>query len=295
MIKTTRRQLLGGLAAVTTAYGLGVATPRLMAYAQRVPVRRAIDAVLPLRPVATGLDIGPAVARLVDAGAIDRDTFVMVHEKRGPVPQWVSQTLRGESTELSFSLETAPYNLNLLWPVGLATKAAFNEDSPLNGDDLPNFASTGGWVLGREPNGAAYFNAVETVTLTPGQSDMVRRLAENVFRPCCGNSAYFQDCNHGSAMLGLMELAAAQGSSEAEILQLAKTANGFWYPQQYVEIALYFDLVEDLSWRKVPAERVLSAEFSSIGGYMENVGPALAGQGLMPDQRRSSGAGGCAV
>ena len=298
MNKTTRRHLLAGLAALTSAYGLGVATPRIISYVKRAPFRRAIGAVLPLRPIPAGLDIGRPVAKLVEAGVIDREKFMTAHEKRDPVPEWVSQALDGKSVELTFSLEAAPYNLNLLWPLGLATNAAFNQDSPINGDDLRKFASTGGWTLGRENNGASYFNAVETLDLTPDRSGMVHRLADNVFRPCCGNSAYFQDCNHGSAMLGLMELAAADGRNAAEILELAKTANGFWYPQQYVEIALYFDAMEDLPWKRAPAERVLSAEYSSIGGLIRNVRAPLARQGLLTGKPRNSGASGgsgCAV
>ncbi|MHA1547446.1 MAG: hypothetical protein ACTSYE_00790, partial [Alphaproteobacteria bacterium] len=211
MIKKTRRQLLGGLAALTGAYGLGLATPRIISYVEDTRIRRAISAVLPSRPISTGLEIGGPIAHLVDAGVIDREKFMAAHAARGPVPEWVLEALDGKSVELKFSLETAPYNLNLLWPLGLATNAAFNEDSPINGADLHNFASTGGWILGRENSGGSYFNAVKTLELTPEQSDLVLRLADGVFRPCCGNSAYFQDCNHGSAMLGLIELAAASG------------------------------------------------------------------------------------
>lgn len=295
MIETTRRQLLGAFTALAGAYGLGLATPRIVSYFEAARFQRLIRAVLPLRPVPTGLDIGKPIAKLVEAGAIDRGKFMTVHEKRGPVPEWVVQALDGRSVELIFSIETAPYNLNLLWPLGLATKAAFNDNSPINGEDLRKFASTGGWTLGQENNGAFYFNAVETLKLTPDQSAMVRRLAENVFRPCCGNSAYFQDCNHGSAMLGLLELAAAEGRNAAQILEFAKTANGFWYPQQYVEIAHYFDAMEDLPWKSVPAGRVLSAQFSSIAGLQNNVRTPLAIQGVLTGKQRNRGASGCAV
>lgn len=286
---------MGGFAALAGAYGLGIATPRIISYVEEARFRRAIGAVLPSRPVSTGLDIGRPIAKLVEAGAIDRERFIVAHESRGLLPDWVLQALNGKSTELTFSLEIAPYNLNLLWPLGLATKAPFNQDSPMNGDDLPNFASTGGWTLGREDNGAAYFNAVETLNLTSDQSDLVRRLADNVFRPCCGNSALFQDCNHGSAMLGLIELAAADGRNAPEILELAKTANSFWYPQQYVEIALYFDVAEDLAWKRVPAEHALSAEFSSSGGLQRNVRALLARKGMLDQQPRDRLGSGCAV
>ena len=295
MINTTRRRLLGGIALVGGAYGLGLATPRVVSYVEQAPFRRAIAAVLPSRPISTGLDIGRPVARLVEAGAIDREKFLKAHERRGPVPDWVLQALDGLPQELILSVETAPYHLNLLWPFGLATRAAFNEDSPMRGDDLANFASTGGWTLGREDNGAFYFNAVETLTLTPDQTDMVRRLAENVFRPCCGNSAFFQDCNHGSAMLGLIELAAASGRSSAEILELAKVANGFWYPQEYAEIALYFDAMEDLPWKNVPADRALSAQFSSTQGFQVNVRAQLAHRGILAREAGNRGGSGCGV
>jgi hypothetical protein len=295
MITTTRRQLLGGIAAVGGAYGLGLATPRIVSYVEQAPFRRAVDAVLPSRPIATGLDIAPPLAKLVEAGAIDRDKFVTAHRDRGPVPDWVLQALEGRSQELILSIETAAYNLNLLWPLGLATRATFNTDSPIRGDDLANFASTGGWTLGRQSNGAVYFDAVETLTLTPGQADLVRRLAGNVYRPCCGNSAFFQDCNHGSAILALLELAAADGRKPAEILGLAKAANGLWYPQEYVEIALYFDAIEGLAWSAVPAERALSAEFSSIAGLQTNVRVPLARQGLLAPVPGNDRGSGCAV
>jgi len=295
MLKTTRRQLLGGIVLVGGAYGLGLATPRIVSYVEQAPLRRALAAVLPSQPIPTGLDLGPPIAKLVEAGAIDRGKFVAVHENRGPVQDWVLRALDGKSQELVLSVETAPYNLNLLWPLGLATRAAFNEDSPMKGDDLANYASTGGWTLGGKDNGAAYFNAVETLYLTLDQSDIVRRVAENVFRPCCGNSAFFQDCNHGSAMLGLMELAAADGRGPAGILELAEAANGLWYPREYVEIALYFDAVEGRRWRDVPADRVLSAEFSSARGLRYNVRGPLARKGLLPGETSNRDGGGCAV
>lgn len=295
MIRTTRRKLLGGIALVGGAYGLGLATPRLVSYVGQLPVRRAIAAVLPTKPIPTGLDLGPPVARLVKAGAIDAEKFATAHQRYGPLPEWVTEALDGKMQELVLSLERSLYNLNLLWPLGLATKAAFNEDSPIRGEDLPNFASTGGWILGKEDNGAAYFDAVETLALTPGEAEMVRRLADNTFRPCCGNSALFQDCNHGSAMLGLMELAAASGRGEADILKLAKMTNGFWYPEQYVEIALYFDALEGLGWTEVPPERALSAEFSSARGFQVNVRTALARKGFAVLEPPGRGGSGCAV
>ncbi len=296
MEKVTRRRVLGWATALGGAYGLGLLTPKFMSYVEGAPLRRAVDSVMPSGPIPTGLDLGEPVARLVEAGAIDPEKFLEAYKNRGPVPEWVSLVLEGKPQELVLSVDNASFNLNLLWPVGLATKAAFNDDSPINGSDLPNFASTGGWTLGREGNGAAYFNKVEAVSLSSVQSSLARSTAENIFRPCCGNSAFFQDCNHGSAMLGLIEMAASSGQNQESIMKLAKIANGLWYPREYIETALFFDTVKDVQWERVPADLILSSEFSSIGGWQSNVHAPLSDKGMFIRPRQGGGGGsGCAV
>lgn len=145
----------------------------------------------------------------------------------------------------------------------------------------------------RAENGAAYFNKVEALALKPGQSKLVRRIAKAVFRPCCGNSALFQDCDHGSAMPGLLELAAANGLNSAEMLNLAKIANGFRYPREYVELALYFDTVKGLSWSEAPADQVLSAEFSTARGWQQNVHAALVDRGILAKRQQDGGRQAC--
>ncbi len=297
MDKLTRRRVLSWAAAVGGAFGLGLASPGATARAGSDPFRRAIDSVLRTEPVPTGLDLVPPVAKLIEAGAIDPGKFAAIYKYRSSIPEWVSLLLDGklQEQELIFSIENAAFNLNLLWPIGLATKAALNDESPIGGDSLPYFASTGGWTLGRENNGAAYFNQVETFPLSPEQSSRTRRIAENVFRPCCGNSAFFQDCNHGSAMLGLIEMAASADRSTESIMKLAKVANGLWYPRAYVETALLFDVVEDTSWEKASADVVLSYNYSSIGGWGQNVHAVLLDQGLIKPPQGGGGGAGCAV
>ena len=298
MYKVTRRRVLGWGTALGGAYGLGLATPKLIAYVETIRLRRAMNSVLASEPVPTGLDLAKPVAKLVEAGAIDPEKFLEAHKNRGPMPKWVPLVLEGkqQEQELILSAENAPINLNLLWPIGLATKATFNDESPIRGKDLPRYASTGGWKLGRAKNGAAYFNKVETISLSPEQASLARGISENTFRPCCNNSAFFQDCNHGSAMLGLIEMAASNGQDSKSITKLAKVANGFWYPGQYVEMALFFDAVRDTPWEKAPADLILSAKFSSISGWKKNVHAALLDQGLLIRPRQGKGGGsGCAV
>src|SRR3546814_19376416 len=93
----------------------------------------------------------------------------------------------------------------------------------MNGDSLYNFASTGGWTLGKEQNGGAYFNKFRIVELTPEQVALVTQVAKSTYRPCCNNSTFFQDCNHGSALLGLLHLGASQGLTENELYQAASS------------------------------------------------------------------------
>jgi hypothetical protein len=297
MYKLTRRRVLSWATALGGAYGLGLASPGSIAHAKGEPLQRAIDSVLRSEPVPTGLDLVPPVAKLIEAGAIDPGKFAAIYKYRNSIPEWVSLLLEGkqQQQELIFSVDNAAFNLNLLWPIGLATKAAFNDESPIGGDNLPYFASTGGWTLGREDNGAAYFNKLETLSLSPEQSSLARRIAENVFRPCCGNSAFYQDCNHGSAMLGLIEMAASDGRSAESIMKLAKVANSLWYPRAYVETALYFDVVKDTSWEKVSADVILSSNYSSIGGWGQNVHAVLLDQGLIKPPQGGGGGAGCAV
>ncbi|MBI2319782.1 MAG: hypothetical protein HYU75_22980 [Betaproteobacteria bacterium] len=147
-----------------------------------------------------------------------------------------------------------------------------------------NYASTGGWNLGKEANGGAYFNRFSIVPLTAHQEALVVKVARHSFRPCCGNSTFFQDCNHGSALLGLLALGAAQGLSETELYREALAFNAFWFPNNYVHTALYFKAVRKIQWHDVDARRVMGADFSSASGWKKNVAGEWVRLGLLPAQ-----------
>lgn len=83
--------------------------------------------------------------------------------------------------------------------------------------------------------------------------------------------------------------------SGVDILDLAKTANGFWYPQEYVELALYFEAIRGLAWGEAPAGEVLSADYSSVFGWQETVHAALVERGMIISGQQGGGGGGCAV
>ncbi|MBI2737107.1 MAG: hypothetical protein HYX38_11260 [Rhodospirillales bacterium] len=219
-----------------------------------------------------GISFGDSIQRLIAAGALDPEKL---RSDRG-LPHWVDRLLTGLSTEpIRFSRDTAPYLVDLLWPLGLSTKAAFNEKSPINTLRIPGFASTGGWTVGRERNGYVYFNTVDAIDLTTQQEAMVLDAAMKTFRPCCDNSTFFQDCNHGSALLGLMELAASQGATAARLYQIALVVNSYWFPDEYAKTALYFSRFKSRSRSEVAPEVVLGPNYSSFSGWRKNVNDRL--------------------
>lgn len=58
----------------------------------------------------------------------------------------------------------------------------------------------------------------------------VEEVAAAVYRPCCNNHTPFPGCNHGMAMLGLLELMAPQRASADECS----------VPQQTLETTITF-------------------------------------------------------
>ncbi len=258
-------------------------------------VRESLAAVRPAAGVKTAISFGDSIRRLVAAGAIDPEKFRSLHAAQGKNPEWVEQLFAASSAEpILLSSETAPYLLSLLWPLGLATKATFNDRSPLNGVRLPSFASTAGWSLGRQSNGYVYFNKVQTLRLTEEQEKSVLDVATNTFRPCCDNSTYFQDCNHGSALLGLIELAASQNATTDELYRIALAANSYWFPTYYDKTALYLALFENQSWSDTPPQIILGARFSSLSGWLRNVNIPLKSANFLPGVG-GMGQGTCAV
>src|SRR3989338_7464064 len=103
------------------------------------------------------------------------------------------------------------------------------------------------------------------VVLTKEQQELVEEVSKNIFRPCCNNPTYFPDCNHGMAMLGLLELAASQGFGEKELYQMARKVNAFWFPDQYLTIAKYLES-KGKSWNDADPKEILGAKYSSASG-----------------------------
>jgi hypothetical protein len=275
----SRRRLVLSLAG---SFGLGVAAT---AAGLRIwdsfespfqPYWKVVDQAVPAADVKTSVSFVDAIERLISSGVVDPEKLGSYYRTTIGLPDWMQQLFSAPSTEpIHLSFKTAPYLLNLLWPLGLSNKAAFNANSPISGPDLASLASTSGWLFGKQESGAVYFNAAEAVRLTEAQERQVLDVATNVYRPCCDNSTFYQDCNHGSALLGLIELAASQGAPTEEIYRIALAANSYWFPDQYAKTALYLALSEGRSWMDVPPDLVLGPRFSSLSGWQSNINQRL--------------------
>ncbi|MBU6370566.1 MAG: hypothetical protein KGH93_02650 [Patescibacteria group bacterium] len=124
--------------------------------------------------------------------------------------------------------------LNLLWGFGLSNKNAILENGPMTDPAYggpQNMASVGGWTVSTG-NPMDHYGMHAFLELTPAEQALVEKTSKEVFRPCCRNSAYFPDCNHGMAMLGLLEILSSKGMDEGELLAAAAQANAMWFPGQ---------------------------------------------------------------
>ena len=202
----------------------------------------ALLGLAPNAPKTFSLYWGNLGARMVEAGVIDMERFENLYQQRGGLSEADRKLLAdSDNGNLVITSENSGMMLNMLWALGLGNKNPILENGPMmtySGAGLPaealakagNFASTGGWTLGKG-NAMDHYSMHQFVTLTREQQDLVEKVAKNIYRPCCKNSTYFPDCNHGTAMLGLMEIMASQGASEPEMYKMSGEVNTLWFPK----------------------------------------------------------------
>ena len=179
--------------------------------------------------------------------------------------------------------------LNLLWAYGLANKNQVLESGPIMDPRYggpTNMASVGGWTV-TTGSVMEHYNKHTLATLTSDQQALVEKIAKGIYRPCCNNSTHFPDCNHGMAMLGLLEYLASQGATEDQMWNAAITANMSWFPDQYQTIAQYLK-IKGIDAKSVTPQMLLGAEYSSGSGFAK-----IASQ--VPKSQQRSGGGGCGV
>lgn len=211
-------------------------------------------------PIAWG-DIGP---QLVKLGVIDLEKF-----RQAAKPTTAQEDILTKKTGEKIRIDAinAQFVVDMLWAVGLAQKSTVYEEGPMGKEykkDVGNFASTGGWTLARG-NATQYLNRFDLIPLTDQQQKKVAEVAQNVYRPCCGNSTWFPDCNHGMAALAIIELLVANNVDEQTIYRKVLGFNSFWFPDSYLYVATYFAR-QGTSWDRVDAKIALSEGYSSAKG-----------------------------
>src|SRR3989344_471787 len=217
------------------------------------------------------LNWGNLGIQMVEAGVIDKVKFENLYEQRGGLSETDKKLLYGaDNRELLITKENSGMMLNMLWAFGLANKNSILENGPMMDPmygGAGNFASTGGWTLAKG-SVMDHYSMHSFITLTKEQQTLVEKVAKNIFRPCCDNSTYFPDCNHGMAMLGLLELMASQGATETEMYKVALQVNTLWFPDTYETIKTFF-VSKNVDWDNVNTKEILGAQYSSASGYQK--------------------------
>ena len=231
------------------------------------------EKVLPFLGVELPVTWNGLGSKLVSSGVIDVNKFKDVYNQKGVFTNEYENLLLGKNNgKLIITNENAGYLLNLFWALGLASKNPILESGEMTNPaygGAGNFASTGGWTIAR---GSAmdHYSRHKFFDLTSEQQDLVEKVSKGIYRPCCGNSTHFPDCNHGMAMLGLLELMASQGVSEKDIWKAALAVNSYWFPSTYLTIASYMKS-KGIEWKDINLQEILGADYSSASGYQKIV------------------------
>ncbi len=239
-------------------------------------------------------DLGP---RMISLGVIDLDKFKLAYEKNGqPMTQEQLDILtKGSNKKIKITRDNSYFLLNFFWAFGLANKTRILTEGDIqkySQGQLGNFASTGGWTLTKGGDPMNYFANNSLMSMTPDQENLVDKVASNIYRPCCNNSTAFPDCNHGMALLGVLELMAANGSNENQMYDAAKYFNAFFFPGNYYDLALYFKNKEGKPFKNIPGQVILGKDYSSATGW-QNAKRWLQEKGLeqQPPQQKGGGCG----
>lgn len=242
---------------------------------------------------ATFGSVGP---QMLTAGAIDLDQFTQIYKQSGRplTDEQMTILTQGSDSKIVINRDNAYFLLNFFWALGLTNQNPVLTEGPMmvkGKDQVGNYASTGGWTIGTKPPTELYASTM-IMYLTEEQQDRLLDVASAVYRPCCNNPTHFPDCNHGMAMLGLLELMVSQNATADEMFAAAKYVNAFWYPQQMLEVATVFKATQNVDYAQADARQVVSSQYSSGTGF-QTIHQWLASNGLL-EQAPNSG-GGCGV
>ena len=255
------------------------------------------DEVNPVSGFKINASYGQLGPKMIAMGVIDPDKFKSTYEKSNQplTPEQELILSKGSDEKISITRENSYFLLNYFWAVGLANKSKILDEGEMikygGKEGAGNFASTGGWSLSKG-NAMNYYSKSTLIPLTKEREALVEQVASNIYRPCCNNSTAFPDCNHGMALLGVLQLMASNGATEKEMYEAAKYVNAFWFPGNYYDLALYFQNKEGKSFKDIDAKTLLSKDYSSASGW-QSAKQWLADKGLI--QQPPKQGGGCGV
>lgn len=226
------------------------------------------EVVIPKDGYEVKLKWGEVGKKLVTAGGIDMKKFGENYKDESFEDELRYLTENKEGVKID--AKNAYFWVNMLWALGLTQKSDVLDKGVMGTEyrkDLANFSSTAGWTLGAK-DAVKLYSSASIIDLDETENKRVTEITSNIYRPCCGNSAAFPDCNHGMAILGLVELMVDQGFSDEKIYEASLAFNSYWFQQTYVDLAYFFLTRENLSWDKVDPKKVLGAQYSSSQGYL---------------------------
>ncbi len=203
---------------------------------------------------------------MVRDGVLDKQKLAKAITGTDKLPQDLDKYLISSQNSIELTQQNAQFWVDVLWGLGLANRNPILDSGPMvEGGNTANFASTGGYTIGVNKPMDIY-SKYKYINLSDFQQKNVYEIASNIYRPCCGNSTAFPDCNHGMAALGLIELMVSQNFSKDDIYKTVLAFNTYWFPQTYLDAAYYFQ-ENGRDYSKVPPKELLSQTFSSAMGY----------------------------
>lgn len=242
---------------------------------------------------AFSLPWGDLGAKLVSVGVIDREKFLSLYSgtEREAARRLVDETA---TVPVIVTNENAHIVLNLLWALGLGNKSEALEKGEMTAPrygGAERFASTAGWTI-VDGDPMDHYSRHLFIKLSTEQEALVEKVSEGIYRPCCDNATHFPDCNHGMAMLGLLELLASQGASETELFDAALAANRLWFPDQYAVIGEYEAHLRGKG-KTLTAQELVGRSLASASGFQRLAAERAQWGTAQPREER--GGGGCSV
>lgn len=246
--------------------------------------------VLPAKGYTTPLKWKNIGKQLVEVGAIDLKKYEQIFNSDSNGKADMKYLTSDSEDNMKINEQNSRFMVNTLWALGLVNKSKVLDEGPMvkqGRDKAGNFASTGGWTLGTK-DAMVLYSSKAIIPLTDKQEELVKKIAENIFRPCCGNSVYFPDCNHGMAALGYIEWAVYNNLSEEQIYKDVLALNVAWFPEHYVKVAAYLDK-QGKKWKDMEPQVLLSGEYSS-GQAAQKINQAVQDIPAFKSQGGSCGA-----